>query len=987
MRLKRKILLMIIGILAVSLLVSSLLAIQSFRKHYTDVLITGSFTIGRSLESLLEERLAQGQALKSVSGINRKLSQVVNKNQHIDYAFVMDPRGVVVFHSQPDLTGRLLHRDADRRALQARHPFWQDYASDDGRDFIDVSLPLSDQNAYVGVIRLGFHASVIEDAMASALQQLLLIASVTFLLIGLVLNIYLRRQVVEPINQLSQYADSIAKGVPYHKVHLKRGDEIGSLSGALVRMSATFKQQIEALKCGGQILEEKVHARTRQLARTNQVLERSNNDLKQALQRERGLSEALRTSEERFRMLFEQNKAVMLILDPEDGKLLAANQAAEEYYGYSETDLLQMKISDINTLSQNQVSQEMKRAQQEERNHFYFRHLLACGEQRDVEVHSGPIQWDDRLALYSIVHDVTDRKQAEAELKHIAHYDALTGLPNRLLKTDRLRQAMTRCRRNATSVAVCYMDLDGFKPINDRYGHDVGDKILIETAHRLLATVREGDTVSRIGGDEFVLILADLEGDEQCRLILDRVLAAIALPIVIDDQVLEVRASIGVTLYPQDDADADILLRHADQSMYLAKNSGKGRFHFFDPVESRQVRAHKEKLHRLSQALAEDEFELHFQPKVNMLTSEVVGMEALIRWNHPEKGLLSPGDFLYHLVDTPLEIDVGQWVIKRALQQQSTLRASGLALPVSVNISANHLQTPGFVKLITRLLEETPLHQQGDLEFEILESSSIEDMSDIFHTLVSCHDLGIRFSLDDFGTGYSSLAYFHRLPVDSLKIDQTFVQDMLEDPQDLTIVDSVIRLAGAFRHPVIAEGVESIEHASALLRLGCRLGQGYGIARPMPMEELIDWKQTWDQHQEWRNLKYRFASEEGIDIQAAIASHRAWIDNMMTLLRNEKNLCSKQLDSRHCTFGRWFHSVGYFHYGHLQVYEVIREQHELVHDLGRELCDLSSNGFRQEALSRLPELEVARDRFADLVGELKVFTSKSIDMSHRLHVV
>ena len=987
MRLKRKILLMTIGILAVSLLVSSLLIIQSFRKHYTDALITGSFGVGHSIESLLNEMLTLGLPLDSLSGMDEKLEEVVAKNEYIDYAFVMDPQGRVIFHNRSDLAGHLLHKLSDQRAMQANRPFWQNALSEDGEQYVDISLPIFDGSRRVGVIRLGFLTSVIDDAVMSALRQLLVIAGLTFLLLALVLNVFLRRQVVGPIKQLSQYADSIAKGVPYRTVRLNRGDEIGTLSGALVRMSATLKQQIEALRSGGQILEEKVDARTRQLARTNEILEHSNSNLKQALSRERELTEALTNSEERFRMLFEHNKAVMLIIDPQNGQLVAANKAAVNYYGYPEHRLLQLKISEINTLSQEEITKEMKRAQQEERNHFYFRHILASGEVRDVEVHSGPIDWDNRSVLYSIIHDVTDRKRAEAELKHIAHYDALTGLPNRLLKTDRLHQAMSRSRRNQTSVAVCYLDLDGFKPINDQHGHDVGDRILIEVAHRLLATVREGDTVSRIGGDEFVLILSDLESKEQCRLILGRVLNAVSQPIALEDKVLEVFASIGVTLYPEDDADADILLRHADQAMYMAKDAGKNGYHLFDPVESRQVRAHKEKLQSLELALVRSEFVLHYQPKVNMLTSEVVGVEALIRWNHPDKGLLPPGDFLYHLADTQLEIDVGHWVIRQALEDQRSLRAAGLPLPVSVNISAHHLQDGRFVPRITRLLKEMPLAEQGDLEFEILESSSIEDMTDIFHTLVSCHDLGIRFALDDFGTGYSSLAYFHRLPVDSLKIDQAFVQDMLEDPQDLTIVDSVIRLAGAFRHPVIAEGVESIEHAAALLRLGCQLGQGYGIARPMPFEELVLWKEDWDQHQEWRNLKYRFASDEGIDVQAAITSHRKWVEGLRSILQDEQAQGHVQLDSRHCTFGRWFHSVGYLHYGHLPVYEQIREQHELVHQLGRELTDLANGGYRQEALSRLPELDMARDRFIELVNELRVFTSTSVDMSRHLHVV
>ncbi|MEJ2693136.1 MAG: EAL domain-containing protein [Candidatus Thiodiazotropha sp.] len=970
MRLKRKILLFTIGILSISLLASSIFAIQSFRQHYTDALVAGSFGVAHRVESLLNEMLLEDQPLSTLSGMERKLDEVVERNDQIAYAYVVDPQGTAVFHSQGVRVGEILAGEVGGLPPQASAHSWRDYQDSSGRRFIELSHPLSGGDHLIGGLRLGFPASLVDAKVMSAIKQLLLNNIITFLLIVLMLNIFLHRQVVEPIKRLSKYAKSIAQGVSRETVRFNRRDEIGQLSSALVRMSATLKQQIEALKSGGQLLEEKVQARTRQLAQTNSVLEKSNDNLKQALQRERELSEALRHSEERFRMLFEQNKAVMLIIDPEDGRILAANQVAVDFYGYPLERLLEMKISDINTLSSEETSKEMRLAQQEERNHFYFPHILATGEVRDVEVHSGPITWDERSVLYSIIHDVTDRKRAEAKLQHIAHYDALTGLPNRLLKSDRLRQAISHSHRSETSVGVCYLDLDGFKPINDSYGHDVGDLILIETARRLQATVREGDTVSRIGGDEFVLILTDLSGLEQCKMILERVLKAIAQPIAIDDLVMQVYASVGLTLYPRDDADADILLRHADQAMYAAKESGKNCYHLFDPVEDKQVRAHREKLQRLEQALAEKEFQLLFQPKVNMLTCEVIGMEALIRWNHPEKGVLPPGEFLYNLANTDMEIEVGNWVIRQALEQQKALREAGLSLPVSVNLNAHHLQHSGFVDDIRSILAELPLRQPGELEFEILESASIEDITDIYHTLMSCQELGIHFSLDDFGTGYSSLAYFHRLPVDSLKIDQSFVQNMLEDPQDLAIVDSVVRLACAFKHPVIAEGVESLEHGAALLRLGCHLGQGYGIARPMPLEELLPWKRNWDNDREWHDLKYRFVRDEGGDIQAAISSHRIWVENLVDWLRQDSAELAIQLDNRHCAFGRWFNGVGFLHYGHLGVYTEIRKLHERAHELAREMYELGNHGFKREALERLPELEGIRDRMIELIEQL-----------------
>lgn len=970
MRLNRKILGFTIGTLALSLLVSSVANILSFRTNYTDALLTGSFGVGHSVKSVLNELLALGLPLDSLSGMNEKLAEVVRDNAHITYAGIQNSDGKVVFHSQPELVGRVLSDAVTLRTLETMQPVWHHDRGFDGRDYYDVALPLFDQGRRIGVIRLGFPVSVIHDKVMEAVRQLLVNVLITFILMAALLNFFLRRQVTEPIKQLAKYAESIARGLFHHSVKIDSKDEIGLLSGALVNMGNTLKRQIEALKQAGLELEEKVKARTRQLAQTNQTLQKSNSSLKQALQRERDLTLALSRSEERFRMLFEKNQASMLIIDPLDGHIVAANKAAVTYYGYTHEKLLSLRISDINTLSKDEVSLEMQKAQQEQRNHFYFRHVLASKEVRDVEVHSGPIDWDDRPVLYSIIHDVTDRKKAEAELERIAHYDALTGLPNRLLKSDRLRQAIAHSRRRGTVVAVCYLDLDGFKPINDTYGHDVGDRILVETGRRLLTTVREGDTVSRIGGDEFVLILTELSGVDQCKQILERVLHAVSVPIAFDEQSVEVYASIGLTLFPQDDVDADMLMRHADQAMYVAKERGRNRYHFFDPVEDKQAKAHRESYRQLELALSQEQFVLHYQPKVNMFTCEVIGVEALIRWNHPEKGLLYPGDFLYYMSNTDLEITLGNWVISTALKQITALRRKGLDLPVSVNISAHHLQHPGLTGFIRDLLSGYPDLKAGDLEFEILESASIEDMGDIYHTLVACRAMGIRFSLDDFGTGYSSLAYFHRLPVDVLKIDQTFVQDMLEDPQDLTIVDSVVRLAGAFHHPVIAEGVESLEHGAALLELGCQLGQGYGIARPMPLEEFPAWLEGWRREAFWHELKTRFVSVDGIDIQAAVASHRQWVRSLVESLRSRQTLPTLQLDSRHCAFGRWFHGMGYVHYGHLPVYDEIRHVHEAIHKLGQTLIELSTHGSADQALARVDELERTRDRFIELVESL-----------------
>jgi EAL domain-containing protein (putative c-di-GMP-specific phosphodiesterase class I) len=356
---------------------------------------------------------------------------------------------------------------------------------------------------------------------------------------------------------------------------------------------------------------------------------------------------------------------------------------------------------------------------------------------------------------------------------------------------------------------------------------------------------------------------------------------------------------------------------------------------------------------------------LHYQPKVDMLDCKVVGLEALVRWKHPEKGLLYPADFLHLATETDVEILLGNWVIENALKQLNSLREQGLTLSVSVNISVNHLQHPSFVPSLQEILGRYPDLKSGDLEFEILESASIDDLNQIFHTLVACRELGIQFALDDFGTGYSSLAYFHRLPVDLLKIDKTFVRDMLEDPQDLTIVDSVVRLAGAFDHPVIAEGVESLEHGAALLRVGCRLGQGYGIARPMPAEAIPGWLQEWSQNLEWQMLRHRLYENDGLDIYAAIASHQRWVSKLVDQIKAGESISHAQVDSKHCNFGKWFRGAGYVHYGHLEIYEEISDLHEEIHLLGAAIARLINRDSGDQVELKIRELQRRSEQFIE----------------------
>ena len=453
----------------------------------------------------------------------------------------------------------------------------------------------------------------------------------------------------------------------------------------------------------------------------------------------------------------------------------------------------------------------------------------------------------DKQRFLISVKDITDMKKYEKQLEYVAHYDPLTGLPNRVLKSDRLHQAILQVNRKGGYLAVVYLDLDGFKEVNDKYGHGVGDQLLVGVSLRMKNALREGDTLARLGGDEFVAIIADMADTTIAIPVVQRLLDAASQPIIIDEKIINVTASIGVSFYPQENenVDGDQLIRQADQAMYLAKQSGKNKYHIFDSEHDKDIRIQHENLERIYQALKENEFELYYQPKVNMKTGEIVGAEALIRWNHPENGLVPPLDFLPLIEEHKLSVDIGEWVINTALKQINEWKKIGFALHVSVNIGALQLLQGDFLERLKLILSAYPVDIASLLEIEILETSALENVAGAAHIVNECRAMGIHFSLDDFGTGYSSLSYLKRIPVATLKIDQSFVRDMLDDADDLAILEGIIGLAGAFKRGVIAEGVETVEQGKYLLKLGCDLAQGYAIARPMPVSQFMRWREKW----------------------------------------------------------------------------------------------------------------------------------------------
>jgi diguanylate cyclase (GGDEF)-like protein len=557
----------------------------------------------------------------------------------------------------------------------------------------------------------------------------------------------------------------------------------------------------------------------------------------------------------------------------------------------------------------------------------------------------------------------------------MAHYDALTQLPNRILLADRMRQAMAQAERGKQILAICYLDLDGFKPVNDQHGHDAGDRLLVEISRRLQDALRATDTVARLGGDEFALLVGGIQNLGECERTLDRILYNIALPFQLQSGAeVMVSGSLGLTLYPDDNADSDGLLRHADQAMYQAKQQGRNRYHVFDSERDRQVHARSAALQRLAQALQDQEFVLFYQPKVDMRRGQVFGAEALIRWQHPERGLLPPSEFLPVIEESELSVDLGQWVIDQALQQLQIWARQGISLSLSINISAQHLQRQDFMQHLKQSLANYPDVSPNRLELEVLETSALADLTHVSAVIVECQLMGMAFALDDFGTGYASLSYLRRLPAKVLKIDQVFVRDMLDDKEDMAIVEGVVALAKTFNRTVIAEGVESAEQGILLMHLGCHLAQGYGIARPMSIEKFILWLTQYQPSHAWlqaASIQYDVAD---LPLMMAMAAFGDWIEKLRTHVSTPTSdgTTLPPMDPAQCRFGRWYHRAGKLHYGDAAEFQTLGTLHEQIHALAHQLATAYNHENNAEVACLMKDLQKQEDTLFDAVTSLIV---------------
>ena len=555
--------------------------------------------------------------------------------------------------------------------------------------------------------------------------------------------------------------------------------------------------------------------------------------------------EMLCAEKERAQMTLNSIGDAVLSTDLE-GRITYLNVVAEKITGWRREEAAGKDVDDVFVIIDGSTRapclNPLKTALEQNKTVGLTRHCILIrrdGDEFAIEDSAAPIldQHGATTGAVIVFHDVSVARAMEAEMSHLAQHDTLTKLPNRTLLQDRLSQAITTAGRNGTRIAVLFVDLDGFKHINDSLGHAIGDRLLQSVAKRLLASVRTSDTVSRIGGDEFVILLSEVAHAGDAGVKAGKILAALNAPLEIDQHNLRVTASIGVTTYPEDGQETAMLIKNADLAMYQAKENGRNNYQFFEKDMNVRALERQSVEENLCFALDRDELVMHYQPKISLTTGEITGVEALIRWQHPERGLIGPLQFISVAEDCGLMLPIGNWVLRESCRQAKAWQDAGLRpIEMAVNVSSVEFRNEDFLEGVRAILEETGLSPHY-LGLELTESVLMQHAEFTVPVLKKLKAMGIRLAIDDFGTGYSSLSYLRQFPIDTLKVDQSFVHGINADTDDATIINAVINMGGNLKHRVIAEGVETVEQVAFLQAHGCDEGQGYYFSRPVPASQ------------------------------------------------------------------------------------------------------------------------------------------------------
>lgn len=691
------------------------------------------------------------------------------------------------------------------------------------------------------------------------------------------------------------------------------------------------------------------------------------------------LAETLhRRSEDRYHAVFESSADGIVVFDVDTGRVDDVNGSACQLLGHTRDELIGRHVSELHPPElKDEISDLFARFVDSETEVRLVETLIRRGDGTELPVEiSGGYQFADSSGqrAVGIFRDIALRLEARRQLEHLAYHDPLTGLGNRTWIVNAITDSIDKLDGEEAWLAVMVFDIDQFRNINEVHGQEFGDELLIRLARRWDEQLGSEAQLARLGGDEFVIVTAGVSGRDEVHRLVKRLMRSGENLFSAKGQTLSVSFSAGIAFCSAGfRLEPDLLLRQADQAMYQAKLKGRSRYEEFDADQETVIQERHATINALHAALRDGALTLHYQPKANLRTGRILGVEALIRWQHSERGLLMPVDFLPAIENHPFSIQLGEWVIEAGLQQMRIWNERGLELPVSINIGSLQLQDDALPLLVERLLNDYPEVDPQLLEFEVLESGALENLGRAVENLNALRALGVSISIDDFGTGYSSLTYLKQIPADILKIDRSFVYDMLDEPDDLPLLLGIITMADSFGMQVLAEGVETAEHGRLLLELGCEQAQGYSIARPMPPDEVPDWLEHWVPDPNWNDvLPILYEDLAGL---AAISVHRRWLKLLEAQAREPAPAQSVQAEDP-CELGEWLDSrKSGGSSGQAELFDDIRRLHALMHvEFNRHPGMTESD----ERFAQLERMRTVNDELTDKLRELLQWRARHI---------
>jgi diguanylate cyclase (GGDEF)-like protein/PAS domain S-box-containing protein len=666
----------------------------------------------------------------------------------------------------------------------------------------------------IGSVELLVSLERLEQSIQATYRNVVAAVSIFAVFLGVLIYATVSVFIVKPLLRLGKAADQLALGDFSAVLPPASGDELGNLVRAFSSMRQTrqsVENELSNLNAG---LENIVTARIAEL----------------------------RDSEAYIHAVLDNvNEGIIVI--GEAGLIISFNPAAEKIFGYTGQEMNNQNFSLLIAADSLQQSGKYLKCTDDASVLNVTREVVGLRKNFSafpLELKTSQISIQEKLLFIITARDIGDRKDAEQRISYLASHDALTSLPNRTLLQDRIQQTLLHNSRNKHQAAVLFIDLDKFKVINDTLGHDVGDSLLQEAAARLLSDVRSEDTVARQGGDEFIILLSTINHPQDAAFIAQKLLNSLTRPFVINGQELHISASIGIAIYPDDGNDIGLLLKNSDIAMYHAKESGRNNYQFFSPKMNEQA-AEKQALgNDLRHAVERNELFLVYQPVVDMASGNIAGMEVLLRWQHPVLGLISPVKFIPLAEESDLILTIGAWVLRSACKQLLEWQQQGIEVPrLAINLSAKQFRQKYLAENIATILKEAGVEPRF-FGFEITESMLIHNVEEVVDTLLKLSNMGLEISIDDFGTGYSSLSYLKRFPINKLKIDKSFVDDIATHPDDAAIVKAIIAMAHGLQMKVVTEGVETIQQLDFLRLHGSEQYQGYIFSKPLPATEIVE---------------------------------------------------------------------------------------------------------------------------------------------------